>query len=100
MPRSVIRLATAVTMSAAKEPQRSNCLSLKKKVEVIHFHQKNPSTPIRTLGEKFECGKTQIAYILKHSIVILSLFQNNVSDSRHITGKCHTSEYADVNEAL
>ena len=69
-------------------------------VEVIHFHQKNPSISIRGLGEKFECGKTQIAYILKHKTEILSLFQNNASDSRHITGKSRTSEYAEVNEAL
>lgn len=65
LPRSVIRLATAVNMSAAKEPQRRNCLKLKKKVEVIHFHRKNPSTFFRALGEKFECSKTQIDYIFE-----------------------------------
>lgn len=36
------------------------------------------------------------AYILKHKTEILSLFQNNASDSRHITGKSRTSEYADA----
>ena len=51
-------------MSTAKAPQKRNYLILEKKVGVIRFHQKNPTTSIRALGEKFECRKTQIAYIL------------------------------------
>ena len=87
-------------MSTAKKPQKRHCLSLEKKVEVILFHQNNSTTSIRAFGEKFECGRTQIAYILKHKEEILSLFQSNASGSRHITGKSCTSEYAEVNEAL
>ena len=64
-------------MSTVKVPQNRNCLSLEKKVEVINYQQ-NPTTSIRALGEKFQCGK-------------------NASGSRHITG---TSEYVEVNEAL
>ena len=86
-------------MSAVEEPQKRNCLTLAKKVEVIKYQQKNPSTSIRSLGEKFNCGKTQIAYILKNKVDILALFHLNASGSRHIT-KSRASEYNDVNEAL
>ena len=83
-------------MSTAKEPQKINCLTLEKKVQVIKFHQKNPTTSIRALGEKFECSKTQVAYILKHiKVELLTLFQTNTSGSRHIIAE---SEYVDVND--
>ena len=87
-------------MSAAKEPQQRNCLSLEKKVEVIQHQQKNPTISIRALGELFNCGKTQIAYILNNKAAILSLFHQHAPGSRHITGKSRVSEFADVNEAL
>ena len=104
-PRALITAAdhsTAdlVTMSAAKEPQQRHCLSLEKKVEVIQHQQKNPTISIRALGELFNCGKTQIAYILKNKAAILSLFHQNAPGSRHITGKSRVSEFADLNEAL
>ena len=86
--------------SVPKKPQTRNCLSLEKKVEVIKYQQKNPTISIRALGEQFNCGKTQIAYILKNKAAILSLYQQNVSAGRHITGKSRASEFADVNEAL
>ena len=87
-------------MSTVKVPQKRNCLSLEKKVEVINYQQKNPTTSIWALGEKFQCGKTQIGYIQKNKASILSLLHQNASGSRHITGKSRTSEYAEVNEAL
>ena len=91
-------------MSVAKdsEPQKRNFLSLEKKLEVIKYmyQQKNPRISIRAVGEQFNCGKTQIANILKNKAAILSLFHQNASGSRHITGKSRTSEFADINEAL
>ena len=79
---------------------KRNYLSLDKKVEVIKHWQKNAGTYIRALGEKFGCGKTQIAYILKNKESILSLFHANSSGSRVHTSKSRTSEYVEVNEAL
>ena len=99
-PVTTCSTADFPTMCAAKEPQKRNCLSLEKKVEVIRYQQKNPTISIRALGEQFNCGKTQIAHVLKNKADILSLFHQNVSGSRHITGKSRASEFADVNEAL
>ena len=99
-PVTTCSTADFPTLCAAKEPQKRNCLSLEKKVEVIKYQQKNPTISIRALGEQFNCGKTQIAYVLKNKADILSLFHQNVSGSRHITGKSRASEFADVNEAL
>ena len=79
---------------------KRNYLSLEKKVQVIKHLQENPGTSIRALGEKFGCGKTQIAYILKNKEFILSLFYDNSSSSRVHTIKSCTSEYSEVNEAL
>ena len=79
---------------------KRNYLSLEKKVEVIKHSLKNPRTSIRALGEKFSCGKTQIAYILKNKESILSIFRANSSGSRVHTSKSRVSEYAEVNEAL
>ena len=73
---------------------------LVKKVEVIKHLQKNHGTPIRTLGEIFGCGTTQIAYILKNKESILSLYQANTSGSRIHSGKSRTSEYDKVNDTL
>ena len=79
---------------------KRNYLSLEKKLQVIKHLQENPGTSIRALGEKFGCGKTQIAYILKNKEPILSLFYDNSSGSRVHTIKSRTSEYFEVNEAL
>ena len=55
----------------ANKPKK-NYLTLKKKVEVIKFSEKNRGMSIRELAQQFDCGKTQIASILKtkgiHSI--------------------------------
>ena len=40
-------------------------LTLEKKVELIKFFQKNPGTSVRSLGEQFGCGRTQVGKILK-----------------------------------
>ena len=90
----------SVPRAAPDKPQKRNCLSLEKKVEVIKYQQKNSTISIRALGEQFNCGKTQIAYILKNKAAILSLYHQNVSGRRHITSKSRASEFADVNEAL
>lgn len=45
---------------------QENNLLLEKRAQVIKPSEKNPGTCIRALGERFGCGKTQIAYILKN----------------------------------
>ena len=79
---------------------KRNYLSLKKKVELIHYAEKNPGISVRALGEQFECGKTQVGQILKKKCELLAMFEANIS-----AGRCHTntfreSEYAEVNTAL
>ena len=62
-----IRPTTWLCKMASKpsaQVRKINYLSLEKKVQVIKHLQENPGTSIRALGEKFGCGKTQIAYIL------------------------------------
>ena len=57
---------------------------------------------IRELGEQFDCGKTQIAKILKSKESILSLYESNSSGSRVLANKTcgQQSEYADINKSL
>ena len=49
-----------------------NELSLKCKVEVIEYANKNPSQSSRKIAEVFNCGRTQIQGIIKKMEVILS----------------------------
>ena len=56
-----------------------NHLSLQKKVKVIKTSQNNPSMNIRTLGEIFKCGKTQVARILKDKEALLTQYNSNAS---------------------
>ena len=86
------------TVTAAK---KRNCLTLKKKVEVINYAKKNPRVNIRDLGEMFQCGKTQIAKIVKNQDSLLSMCESNASGSRvHATMKFRSSEFMDVNKAV
>ena len=74
---------------------------MKKKVEVIKYAKKNPLANIRDLGEKFQCGKTQIAKILKKQDSLLSMYESNAAGSRvHDTMKFRSSEFMDVNKAV
>ena len=87
-----------LTMAASR---KRNYLPLEKKVEVIRTMQRNPRMTIRNLGELFNCGKSQIAYILKNKESLLSLYEVNAAGSRvHTKPSARTSEYADINEAL
>ena len=48
--------------------------NLKQKVEVIKTVQNNPVMNSRTVGEMFDCGKTQIGKILKQTDSLLSTY--------------------------
>ena len=85
----------------AVQPKR-NYLTLKQKVEVIRTIEKNRGMSLRELSQQFDCGKTQIAKILKSKEPILSMYESNASSSRVLTSKTcgRQSEYGDVNKSL
>ena len=63
--------------------------------------QKNPGMNSRTLGEMFNCGKTQIGKILKQKDSLLSMYESNVSGSTvHSNKTSCVSEYEEINKSL
>lgn len=79
--------------------KKRNYLSLEKKVEVIKYVRKNPGISSRSLSEIFQCGKTQIAHILKEKESLLSMYESSASGKRvHVSKR--VSEFAEVNIAL
>ena len=68
---------------------------------MIQIASKNTGASVRTLGECFQCGRTQIASILREKASILALYKANASgDSFHTWKRSCNSKYADINEAL
>ena len=59
-----------------------NELSLKERVSVIEYAQKNPKTGTRKIAEVFKCGRTQIQSILKNREALLSEYEANAPASR------------------
>ncbi len=55
--------------------QKKNFLPLKKKVEVIKAHENDRGLSHRALGKMFQCGRTQVAQIIKNKDSILALFK-------------------------
>lgn len=78
-------MASVIAIASAAKKKR-NCLTLKRKIEVINYSKKNPGINIRSLADIFQCGKTQIAQILKTKDSLLSMYESNASSSGvHIT---------------
>ena len=76
-------------------------LTLEKKVELIKFFQKNPGTSVRSLGEQFGCGRTQVGKILKRRESLLGLYESNASSSRiHTSVIQRPSKFEEINKAL
>ena len=91
----------AIPPSTDKASKKKNYLELKRKVEVIKTLGKNSGISIRTLARMFQCGKSQIAYILNNKVSILSMFESNASENRAHTSKTpRKSKYMEVNKAL
>lgn len=85
----------------AWQQSKKNHLSLKKTEEVIEIASKNPGTSVRMLGEHFQCGRTQIATILREKASILALYEANaVGGSFHMRKRSRNSKNADINKAL
>lgn len=90
-------LSLALSAPLAVRKKR-NHLPLKTKVEVIKTLQKSPGIKLRTLAEMFQCGKTQIAQILKTKESLLSEYA--VAGGRSPNQVSRVSGYVDVNNAL
>ena len=100
---SIACTRVVVGVPVAMSGKKRNYLSLEKKRELIKTSQSHPSASVRSLGERFNCSKTQVAYILKNKASILSMYETNQSGSRvHAkdTARVRTSEYAEVNDKL
>ena len=91
----------AISAYPARASKNKNYLELKKKIELIKTLQKNPGISIRALGGIFQCGKSQIAQILKNKEYLLATFESNASENRALSSKKpRKSEYVEVNKAL
>lgn len=87
--------STSRTLSTRK---RRKELTLKQKVEVIHYVKANPGVGARKVADVFECGKTQIQSILLRQASILSEYEG--SGSRSDRKRSRSTEYAEVNDAM
>lgn len=76
-------------------PRKRVHLSLQEKVKVIQEYEANKGS-VRSLAEKFGCGKTQISDLLKDKESILSAYESNASTCK----KRRASKFNEVNEAL
>lgn len=57
-------------------------LTLKEKVEVIGYVSRNPGSSSRKVASVFNCGKTQIQWILKKKKEIREEFERNGPEDR------------------
>ncbi len=81
--------------------QKRNYLPLKKKVEVIKAIEKDHGLSHRALAERFECGRTQVAQIIKNKESIMAMFSANASGSKiHSFKVSRVCEFEEVNKAL
>ena len=59
--------------------------------EVIKMFEKHKMNQ-RSLAEQFQCGRTQIAQIIKNKVSIMSLYESNASGSKiHSSKVCRVS---------
>jgi len=85
----------------ADSSSRRKHLTLKEKIEVIKEAKKNPMLGVRDLCQRFNCGKTQIATILKQKEELLALYESNASEkSCKVSLRTRKSDFSEVNEVL
>ncbi len=88
-------MATRSSTSADK-PKR-NELTLKKKVLVIDYMNKNPGCGCRKVATMFGCGKTQVQSIILNKATIMAKFESNAPNEGKRSRK---SDFPEVNEAV
>ena len=74
-----------------------NVLSLKVKLEVLKYTDKNPKESTRQLAEKFSCEEMQIQGILRNKESLVRSYEDNAPLLRKST---KTSSNEEVNEAM
>ena len=88
------------TMATPSSKKRTY-LTLKQKVKVIKYAEKNPSVKLRSLAQMFDCGRTQVSTILKDKDSLIEIYESNAPGSRvHMCKNFRVSEYDDINKAL
>ena len=75
----VVAGMATVSVIASSAKKKRNCLTLKKRIEVINYAKKNPGMNIRSLADIFKCAKRHIAKIIKNKDSLLSLYGSNAS---------------------
>ena len=76
-----------------------SCLPVDKRVEIIHFLEKNPSFGYRKIASAFSVGRTQVQSIIKKKEEILTAHHSNLSKGQKQKQQ-HTGKFTDVNQAL
>ena len=66
---------------------------------MIKSAEKNLGITIRELAEWFDCGKTQIAKILKNKASLLSSYESKAPNTS-VKTVTRTSDFSDINKAL
>ena len=84
-------------MAAGATPNTRKVLTLKDKIAVINYVNKNPGCGSRKVASVFNCGKTQIQGILKNRAEITEEFEKNVSENRK---RHRVEDNAAINEAV
>ena len=82
--------------ASSKARGNRSCLNLSKRVELIH--RENPKLGVRKLAEKFGCGKTQVAGIIKDEENIMKEWESN--EGRAGMKRVNQQKFHEVNQFL
>lgn len=93
--------AAAGGLATMERAKKRHELTLKKRYELVKEAEKNPRSSVKTLAERFECGKTQVYSILKDKASIIQMYESNASGSTcHSAQRIRKSQFAEVNDLL
>eukprot|EP00794_Sanderia_malayensis_P014665 gene14665-16191_t len=86
-------------MPKQKSAKRArNELSLDKKFHIVEeYESTNGSLGIRTLAEKYMCGKTQISNIIKNKVSVREQYEKGLPQGKK---RNRTSQFSDLNDAV
>ena len=84
--------------ASSKARGNRSCLNLSKRVELIRCHRENPKLGVRKLAEKFGCGKTQVAGIIKDEENIMKEWESN--EGRAGMKRVNQQKFYEVNQYL
>ena len=84
--------------ASSKARGNRSCLNLSKRVELIRCHRGNPKLGVKKLAEKFGCGKTQVAGIIKDEENIMKEWESN--EGRAGMKRVNQQKFYEVNQYL